>query len=89
MYMLHVCYIYLCMIILTFIPFLHCSNNVNTNHSISGGKLWQLFIVGKDVFVIVLTTYIYDDGIICFFILNWSTLACICHMGRIPGYSNI
>ena len=36
-----------------FIPFLHSSNNVNTNHSISDGKLWQLFIVGKDVFVIV------------------------------------
>ena len=39
--------------IMKFIPFLHSSNNVNTNHSISGGKLWQLFIVGKDVFVIV------------------------------------
>ena len=45
-----------------FIPFLHSSNNVNTNHSISGGKLWQLFIVGKDVFVIVLTCMRMSSG---------------------------
>ena len=56
-------YMYACCVVIKFIPFLHFSNNVNTNHSVSGGKLWQLFIVGKDVFVTVLTTYMYmyDD----------------------------
>ena len=44
---------YVYCVVIKFVAYLHCSNNVNTNHSISGGKLWQLLIVGKDVFVIV------------------------------------
>ena len=43
---------------------------MNTNHSISAGKLWQLFIVGKDVFVIVLTTYWIISLYLSFFCSN-------------------
>ena len=37
--------------VLLFFSFI-CSNNMNFNYSVSGGKFWQLFILDIDVFVV-------------------------------------
>ena len=61
-----------------FIPFLHSLNNVNTNHSISGGKLWKWFFVGKDMFVALYSPPTYmmmsSGDIICVAILLYNLL---------------